>query len=38
MLWSGTPDGIENDRMEIGTAVKLGKKVAEIVKTLAAHI
>ncbi len=38
MLWSGTPNGIENDRMGIETAVNLGKKVAEIVKTLAARI
>lgn len=34
MLWSGAPDGIENDRMGIETAVNLGKKVAEIVKKL----
>jgi multimeric flavodoxin WrbA len=38
MLWSGTPDGIKNDQMGIETAVNLGKKVAEIVKKLAAHI
>ncbi|UCH96697.1 MAG: flavodoxin family protein [Candidatus Aminicenantes bacterium] len=34
MLWSGIPEGIENDRMGIETAVNLGKKVAEIVKKL----
>jgi multimeric flavodoxin WrbA len=34
MLWSGIPDGIENDQMGIETAVNLGKKVAEIVKKM----
>jgi multimeric flavodoxin WrbA len=34
MLWSGIPEGIENDQMGIETAVNLGKKVAEIVKRL----
>ena len=34
MLWSGTPEGIENDQMGIETAVNLGKKVAAIVKRL----
>ena len=34
MLWSGIPEGIENDQMGIETAVNLGKKVAEIIKKL----
>ena len=34
MLWSGIPEGIENDQMGIETAVNLGKKVAEVVKRL----
>lgn len=34
MLWSGIPEGIENDQTGIETAVNLGKKVAEIVKKL----
>jgi len=30
MLWSGHPDGIENDKAGIETAENLGKRVAEI--------
>ncbi len=30
LLWSGHPDGIENDEIGIRTAVNIGKKVAEI--------
>lgn len=32
MLWSGHPEGVENDAMGIETAENIGKKVAEIVK------
>jgi multimeric flavodoxin WrbA len=33
-LWSGHPDGVENDEAGIKTAENLGKKVVEIVKKL----
>lgn len=34
LLWSGHPDGIENDAVGIETAANLGKRVAEIVKKM----